>query len=228
VQSNIQSAFVKKLAALKLPAGITVGASAGGTQQNLSDTVNGMAFALGLALVLVFLLMVALFNSYRSPAIILFSIPVAVVGALGSLALTHLTLNLFSLIGTVLLIGLVSKNGILLVDFANTAREHGLGRYEAIVGAANMRFRPIVMTTLSMIAGMLPIALAVDPGSDTRRALGVVVIGGLTSSLVLTLFIVPIMYIWLAPQNVVRTHSLDDAELDEPAPPQLADLTSAT
>jgi HAE1 family hydrophobic/amphiphilic exporter-1 len=226
VQSNVQSAFIAKLKHLTLPPGITVGASAGGTQQNLSDTITGMTFALVLAMTLVFLLMVALFNSYRSPAIILFSVPVAVVGALGSLALTHLTLNLFSLIGTVLLIGLVSKNGILLVDFANSARERGRGRHDAIVEAANMRFRPIVMTTLSMISGMLPIALAIDPGSDTRRALGVVVIGGLTSSLVLTLFIVPIMYLWLAPRDVVRTHSLDDELPGGPGPRPLSGLAA--
>ena len=227
VQSNVQAAFTQKLKNLVLPPGITVSASAGGTQQNLSDTVTGMSFALVLALTLVFLLMVALFNSYRSPAIILFAIPVAVVGALGALALTHLTLNLFSLIGTVLLIGLVSKNGILLVDFANNAREHGRDRHAAIVEAANMRFRPIVMTTLSMIAGMLPIALAMDTGSDTRRALGVVVIGGLSSSLVLTLLIVPIMYLWLAPRDVVRTHSLDDDVPGGPGAPKLTDLAPA-
>ena len=154
--------------------------------------------------------MVALFNSYRSPAIILFSVPVAVVGALGSLALTHQSLNLFSMIGTVLLVGLVSKNGILLVDFANRARERGRDTVAAITEAAEVRFRPIIMTTLSMISGMLPIALAVEAGSDSRRALGVVVIGGLSSSLVLTLLLVPIMYVWLSPKRAVRTHSLDD------------------
>jgi multidrug efflux pump subunit AcrB len=89
-----------------------------------------------------------------------------------------------------------------------------------------MRFRPIVMTTLSMISGMLPIALAIDPGSDTRRALGVVVIGGLTSSLVLTLFIVPIMYLWLAPRDVVRTHSLDDELPGGPGPRPLSGLAA--
>ena len=122
-----------------------------------------------------------------------------------------------ALIGTVLLSGLVSKNGILLVDFANSVRERGRRR-EAIVEAAHMRFRPIVMTTLSMVSGMLPIALAIDPGSDRRRALGVVVIGGLTSSLVHTLFIVPIMYLWLAPRDAVRAHSLDEELLGSPGP----------
>ena len=208
-QSGVTNVFEARLPSLRLPPEITVGANAGGTQQNLSDTVHGIAFALVLAFTLVYLLMVALFNSYRSPAIILFAVPLAVVGALGSLAITHQTLNLFSMIGTVLLIGLVSKNGILLVDFANRAREAGRDRIAAITEAAEVRFRPIIMTTLSMISGMLPIALAVDPGSDSRRALGVVVIGGLSSSLVLTLLLVPIIYVRLAPKHQVATHTVD-------------------
>ena len=198
VQSNVTKAFLERLPSLHLPSSITVGTNSGGDQQNLKDTTQGIAFALTLAFTLTYLLMLALFNSYRAPAIILFAVPVAVVGALGSLALTRQTLNLFSMIGTVLLIGLVSKNGILLVDFANRARERGLGRVAAIREAASVRFRPIIMTTLSMIAGMLPIALAIDPGSDSRRALGIVVIGGLSSSLILTLLLVPIIYVYLS------------------------------
>ena len=123
--------------------------------------------------------MVALYNSYRTPFIIMFAVPVAVVGALGSLALTHQTLNLFSLIGSVLLIGLVTKNGILLVDFANTRRRDGLERIAAIREAARERFRPIMMTTVAMVAGMIPLALALDPGAQAARSLGTVVIGGL-------------------------------------------------
>jgi hydrophobic/amphiphilic exporter-1 (mainly G- bacteria), HAE1 family len=128
-------------------------------------------------------------------------VPVAVVGALGALALTHQTLNLFSLIGSILLVGLVAKNGILLVDFANHLREQGLTKLEAIKESALTRFRPIVMTTLAMIAGMLPLALALDPGSQAERPLGIVVIGGLSSSLVLTLLLIPIMYLRFAPQR---------------------------
>ena len=123
--------------------------------------------------------MVALYNSYRTPFIIMFAVPVAVVGALGSLALTHQTLNLFSLIGSVLLIGLVTKNGILLVDFANMRRRDGLERIAAMREAARERFRPIMMTTVAMVAGMLPLALALDPGAQAARSLGTVVIGGL-------------------------------------------------
>jgi multidrug efflux pump subunit AcrB len=129
----------------------------------------------------------------------MFAVPAAAVGALGSLWITHLTLNLYSLIGTVLLIGLVSKNGILLVDLANHRVRAGADRVAAIHESARERFRPIVMTTSSMIAGMLPIALALDPGAATRQALGVVVIGGLSSSLLLTLVLVPVAFVRFAP-----------------------------
>jgi HAE1 family hydrophobic/amphiphilic exporter-1 len=184
--------------------------------QNLAQTISGMAAALGLAFALVYLLMVALFNSYRSPAIILFAVPLAVIGALGSLALTHETLNLYSLIGTVLLIGLVVKNGILLVDFANRERDAGKSKLAAIVSAAQTRFRPIVMTTIAMIAGMLPLALALEQGAAVRQSLGVVVIGGLSSSLLLTLLIVPIAYLWISPKHLKRSHGLDETEFLPP------------
>jgi multidrug efflux pump subunit AcrB len=151
---------------------------------------------------LVFLLMVALYNSYRSPFIIMFSVPVAAVGALGALYITHSTLNLFSLIGTILLVGIVTKNGILLVDYADTVRLRGKSKDEGIREAAATRFRPIIMTTVAMIAGMLPLGLGLEPGSQSRASLAIVVIGGLLSSLALTLFIVPIMYRWIAPDQL--------------------------
>ena len=199
--SNVQRAFLQRVAALHLPNTVHVIPNAGGQQQRLTETVNGLGFALILSFTLVYLLMVALYDSYVLPVIIMFAIPVASVGALGSLALTHQSLNLFSLIGTVMLIGLVSKNGILLVDFANHRIRAGIDRFTAIRESARERFRPIIMTTVSMIAGMLPIAIAIDPGSETRRSLGIVVIGGLTSSLLLTLVLVPVAFVWLAPRH---------------------------
>jgi hydrophobic/amphiphilic exporter-1 (mainly G- bacteria), HAE1 family len=203
-QSIVQRSFLGRLAALDLPAGVSVKANVGGQQQNLSDTVRGMSIGLMLSLCLVYLLMVALYDSYRLPFIIMFSVPVAAVGALTSLAITREALNLFSLIGTVLLVGLASKNGILLVDFANHMVERGLDRSAAMIEAARERFRPIVMTTCAMIAGMTPIALALDPGAGQRQALGIVVIGGLISSLLLTLVLVPVMFMWLGPRPVQR------------------------
>ena len=204
--SNVQRNFTARLKKMNFPAGVLVKPAAQGNQQNLRDTTVGIGAALGLATLLVFLLMVALFNSYRAPFIIMFAVPVAVVGALGALAVTHLTLNLFSMIGTVLLIGLVSKNGILLVDFATRLHNEGAGKLDAITRAANIRFRPIIMTTIAMICGMLPLALALEPGGQTRQALGVVVIGGLSSSLLLTLVLVPIVFMWITPEKAAPVH----------------------
>ncbi len=200
VQSIVQRNFTRRLATLGLPSSVAVKANVGGQQQNLSDTVRGMSTALLLSFLLVYLLMVALYDSYRLPFIIMFAVPVAAVGALTSLAITHQELNLFSLIGTVLLVGLASKNGILLVDFANHMVERGMDRSAAMIEAARERFRPIVMTTCAMIAGMTPIALALDAGAAQRQALGIVVIGGLISSLLLTLVLVPVLFMWLGPK----------------------------
>ena len=197
--SNVQRGFNKRVAALNLGSGVTVAPVAGGNQEFVRDTIVGMSISLALSVLLVYLLMVALYNGYRTPLVVMFSVPVAVVGALGALAVTHQTLNLFSFIGCVLLVGLVSKNGILLVDFANRLRLTQHAARAAMIEAAFERFRPIVMTTIAMIAGMLPLALSLDRGAAAARSLGAVVIGGLTSSLVLTLLLVPIVYLWLAP-----------------------------
>jgi hydrophobic/amphiphilic exporter-1 (mainly G- bacteria), HAE1 family len=199
--SNVQRAYERRLRALRLPSDITVAPVQGGNQQQVHDTVLEMSISLLLSILLVYLLMVALYNGYITPFIVMFTVPVAVVGALGALAITHQTLNLFSLIGSIMLVGLVAKNGILLVDFANQLRHRGLTKLDAIVESAHHRFRPIVMTTFAMIAGMLPLALALDPGSQAERPLGIVVIGGLSSSLVLTLLLIPIMYLRFAPED---------------------------
>jgi HAE1 family hydrophobic/amphiphilic exporter-1 len=211
--SNVQRDFSHRLAALHLPASVTVAASSGGNEQEVSNTVSGMGIALLLSVLLVYLLMVALYNSYRTPFIIMFAVPVAAVGAVGSLALTHQTLNLFSLIGSVLLIGLVTKNGILLVDFANHRMREGMDRVRAMREAARERFRPIMMTTVAMIAGMTPLALVLDPGAQAARSLGTVVIGGLASSLALTLLLVPVVYVAFAPRRAGYT----DGEGDGPS-----------
>jgi HAE1 family hydrophobic/amphiphilic exporter-1 len=227
VLSNVQRDFTQRLNDLHLPPGVTVAASAGGNAQQVSSTVTGMSIALMLSVALVYLLMVALYNSYRTPFIIMFAVPVAVVGALGSLALTHQTLNLFSLIGAVLLIGLVTKNGILLVDFANMRRRSGLDRVTAMREAARERFRPIMMTTIAMIAGMIPLALVLDPGAQAARSLGTVVIGGLASSLLLTLLLVPVVYVALA-ADMPRGDDGGPRRTDGPpaAEPSLFDATA--
>jgi HAE1 family hydrophobic/amphiphilic exporter-1 len=200
--SNVVSAFQKRIKDLHLPATVKFQPAALGQQDLLSQALISLLTSLAVSIVLVFLMIVALYNSYRTPFVTIFAVPLATIGALGALWITHNTLNLYSLIGIVLLVGLVTKNGILLVDYADTVREQGASRDDGMRQAAATRFRPIIMTTLAMIAGMLPLALGLEPGAQSRASLAIVVIGGLLSSLVLTLFIVPIMYRWLAPATL--------------------------
>ena len=215
--SNVQNAFMHRVSALHLPKNIQVRPRPNGSQDLMNQTLVGLGSSLVLSVVLVFLLMVALYNSYRSPLIIMFSVPVAAVGALGALALTHETLNLFSLIGTVMLVGIVTKNGVLLVDYANTLRRRGEDKLTAIQESAHTRFRPIVMTSVSVVAGNIPLALALEPGSSVRSSLGTVVIGGILSSLFLTLVLVPIMYVWLAPAKLAAAEEGTPSGALEPA-----------
>lgn len=194
--------FLQRLKNLRLPAFVQIHPASLGQQDLMNQALITLGGSLLLSILLVFLVIVALYNSYRTPFVTLFAIPVASIGALGALWITHQTLNLYSLIGTVLLVGLVTKNGILLVDYADTVRLRGRDRRGGMTEAAQTRFRPIMMTTIAMVTGMLPLALGLEPGGQQRASLAIVVIGGLLSSLVLTLFVVPIMYCWLAPEQL--------------------------
>jgi len=140
------------------------------------------------------MIMVSLFDAYIHPFTIMFSLPVALVGALFALAITGETLNIFSMIGVLLSMGLVTKNAILLVDYTNTLRSRGKGMIEALLEAGPIRLRPIIMTTATMVFGMLPLAVAAGAGGDFRRGLAIVVIGALLSSTMLTLVLVPVVY----------------------------------
>ena len=141
--------------------------------------------------------MVGLYDSYTNPFVVLFSIPVALIGALLALALTMKTLNIFSILGMIMMIGLVAKNAILLVDFTNVSRQEGKEIIPALIEAGRERLRPILMTTLSMVIGMLPIALSHSSGAEWKSGLAWALIGGLTSSLILTLVLVPVVYFTL-------------------------------
>jgi hydrophobic/amphiphilic exporter-1 (mainly G- bacteria), HAE1 family len=176
-----------------LPAGVTLGTE--GDSKFFLEFLMSMAFALVTSVALIYCLMVVLYGSFVTPWVIMFSIPVAIIGALLALALTHQTFNIFSGIGLVMLLGLVAKNGILLVDYANTLRKRGLTAIEAILTAGGTRLRPIVMTTAAMVFGMLPLATGHTEGGEIRQSMGIVLIGGLLSSLFLTLFLVPAMYV---------------------------------
>jgi hydrophobic/amphiphilic exporter-1 (mainly G- bacteria), HAE1 family len=204
--SAVENGLIKRLPSLHLPPNIVVRPAPLGQQDFMHQTLVGMGLSMIVSVILVYLLMVALYNSYLSPFIIIFSVPVAAIGAIGALFLTGRTLNLFSLIGTILLIGIATKNGILLVDYANTLRTRGLDKLSAIKESAHTRFRPIIMTSFSVVAGNVPLALALDPGASSRSSLGIVVIGGVLSSLILTLLLIPNVYMWVAPKDHPSTN----------------------
>jgi HAE1 family hydrophobic/amphiphilic exporter-1 len=165
-----------------------------GEQKNQGDSFGSLGIAMGLGFLLVYLIMVALYESTLYPLVVLFAIPVAIIGAMLALALTQESLSIFGIIGFIMLMGLVAKNGILLVDFTNHLKAQGLELKEALIEAGKERLRPILMTTVAMIFGMLPIALSNGPGSEFKRSMAWVIVGGLTSSLILTLVVVPTIY----------------------------------
>jgi len=166
-----------------------------GSVSDQNDAFTSLIQALILSVVLMYMLMVALYESFFTPFVIMFSLPMAVVGAFAALAITGDTLNIFSMIGLIMLMGLVAKNAILLVDYTNTLRSRGMARFEAIQLAGQTRLRPILMTTSAMTLAMLPLALKIGQGSEMRASMGVVLVGGLLSSLLLTLLLVPVMYV---------------------------------
>jgi len=158
------------------------------------ESFGYMVEALILAVVLVYMILAAQFNSFIQPITIMVSLPLSVIGAFGALGALHMNLSIFSMIGIIMLMGLVTKNAILIVDFANQAREQGMEMREALVKAGSLRLRPILMTTVSLLLGMLPVALALGEGGEARAPMAVCVMGGMIASTVLTLVIVPVVY----------------------------------
>jgi len=187
--------------------------SLAGESKDFAESSSSLLFTFVFALVLIFLVLSAQFESFIDPFIILFTVPLALTGALLSLWIFDMTLNIFSQIGIIMLIGLVTKNAILIVEFANQRKEAGLSVMEAVKEASVSRFRPIVMTSLTTILGIMPIALGAGAGS--RTSLGIAVAGGLIFATFLTLFIVPAMYSYLSKEHVVNTeeeYSMDDID----------------
>ena len=179
----------------------TYSTSLSGASLDYFESSSSLLFAFGFAIVLIYLVLAAQFESFRDPIIILFTVPLAVGGSFLSLWLFGETLNIFSQIGIIMLIGLVSKNAILIVEFANQKKAQGLGLNEAITAAAKSRFRPILMTALSTILGILPIALALGAGSESRVSMGIAIIGGLIFATGLTLYVIPAIYSYFASKH---------------------------
>ncbi|WPO77932.1 efflux RND transporter permease subunit [Flavobacterium sp. KACC 22761] len=183
-----------------------------GESRDFVESSSNTSFAFGLALLLIFLILAAQFESFIDPFIIILTVPMAVAGALFSLWLFNQTWNIFSQIGTVMLIGLVTKNGILIVEFANQLREQGKPKLEAILEASEARLRPILMTSLAIALGALPIAMSLGAASTSRIGMGVVIVGGTIFSLALTLFVIPAIYLmW----SKARKHYPEFDHIDE-------------
>ncbi len=203
-----------------LPAGARV--EPRGDVEQFLDAATRIVESLALAILIVYVILAVLYRSYALPLAIMLSVPLASVGAFGALFFTNAPLNLYSMLGIVMLIGLVAKNGILLVEYAEQKMRRGETPHAAMFLAARRRFRPIVMTTVAMIAGMLPLAVGHAAGAQYRQALGIVVIGGLVSSLLLTLFVVPIAYIRYRARRLDMRKSAAIASANATAPMTLA------
>jgi len=183
---------MKAVNGMKMPEEISIIPE--GDMKYQTEAFGSMGIAFLASILFVYLIMVALYNSYSDPFVVLFSIPLAIIGALLALGLTMQSMTIFSILGMIMLVGLVGKNAILLVDFTNQMKQEGHSTVESLLLAGKVRMRPILMTTLSMIFGMLPIALATGAGSEWKNGMAWALIGGLTSSLLLTLIVVPVVY----------------------------------
>jgi HAE1 family hydrophobic/amphiphilic exporter-1 len=215
--------------ALTLPAGYRT--RFGGDVKNLNETKGYVLQAITLAVVFIYLILASLFGSFIQPLSIMLALPLSFLGVAVALLATNGTLNVMSMIGIIMLMGLVTKNGILLIDFVNQRRAEGESRLDAILQSGRIRLRPIIMTTMSMIFGMLPLALALGEGAEQRAPMARAVIGGLITSTLLTLFVVPVVYSlfddatgWLRARQHVRVPQrrdpipvLADADIRTPA-----------
>jgi HAE1 family hydrophobic/amphiphilic exporter-1 len=185
----------KLLEATPLPPGYSY--RFGGSTKDMQESFTYAVSALAMGIVFIYMILASQFRSYLQPVALMASLPLTMIGVVLALLVWRSTLNMFSIIGIVMLMGLVTKNAILLIDFAIRARQEGLDRSAALLRAAKVRLRPILMTTLAMIFGMLPLALALSEGSEQRAPMGQAVIGGVITSSVMTLVVVPVVYCWL-------------------------------
>ncbi|MFO8023372.1 MAG: efflux RND transporter permease subunit, partial [Perlabentimonas sp.] len=181
-----------------------------GISQQFQESTGSLYFAFVFALILVYLVLAAQFESYRDPLIIMFTVPLALAGALISLYIMGQTMNIFSQIGIIVLVGLVTKNGILIVEFANQKKQKGKDKFDAVIEAAGQRLRPILMTSLATIFGALPIAIALGAASTSRIPMGITIIGGLLFALGLTLYIVPAMYTYISKRTANIVHNEEE------------------
>jgi HAE1 family hydrophobic/amphiphilic exporter-1 len=232
VQANLQGRSLTevtrdinlKLQSLVLPTGYRI--TQGGEARDQAEVFTRIFTALGAAVLLMYLILVVQFGSFLDPLAILISLPLSLIGVVLALIITGDTLNIMSLIGVILLMGIVAKNAILLIDFAKWSHEKGTPLREALIEAGRIRLRPIMMTTIALIAGMIPVALGHGEGADFRAPLGRAVIGGVITSTLLTLLVIPTIYeildgfrSWIIAKfwrRIIRTHPRAEAAT-EPA-----------
>jgi multidrug efflux pump subunit AcrB len=210
------SAQVKKIIAeTKLPEGVRVAVR--GSVQGMESSFSSFGYGLILSVVLVYLILMAQFKSFTDPLIILLAVPTGLTGVLVTLSLTGTTLNIMSLMGIVMMVGIVVSNSILIVEFANRLREDGMGVREAISTSCRVRLRPVLMTSLATLIGLIPMALALGAGSEAYAPLARAIIGGLGVSVVLTVFIVPAAYLLVKERKVRQETPVPPAEPPAPA-----------
>jgi HAE1 family hydrophobic/amphiphilic exporter-1 len=190
--SSVVGDIETKLKTIDLPAGYSI--TQGGQTRDQIEVFTRITIALGVAVLLMYLVLVVQFGSFLDPLAIMLSLPLSLIGVVGALMLTGDTLNIMSMIGVILLMGIVAKNAILLIDFAKWSEEKGMPRHDAIIEAGRARLRPILMTTFALIAGMIPVALGEGEGADFRAPLGRAIIGGVITSTLLTLLVIPTFY----------------------------------
>jgi multidrug efflux pump len=188
--------FIEEVAGRTLPPGYVLDFN--GQTREFKSTSNTLALTFLLALAFIYLVLAAQFESFVDPLIILFTVPLSMTGALAALQWSGGTLNVYSQIGLITLIGLITKHGILIVEFANQLREQGRDARTAVIEAARLRLRPILMTTGAMVLGAVPLALATGAGAESRQQIGWVIVGGMSLGTVLTLFVVPVVYLLFA------------------------------
>src|SRR6185503_20007691 len=219
--NDVLSDIETNLATVKLPAGYRI--TQGGEAKDQAEVFGKIFAALGIAVVLMYLILVMQFGSFLDPVAIMLSLPLSLIGVVLALIITGDTLNIMSLIGVILLCGIVAKNAILLIDFAKWGRERGMSRREALIEAGRIRLRPILMTTFALIAGMVPIALGHGEGADWRAPLGRAVIGGTLTSTLLTLLVIPTVYGILDEwkEKLARVFKRSKHEADEPTPEEV-------
>jgi HAE1 family hydrophobic/amphiphilic exporter-1 len=203
VSANVQGRVVgavnndinSKLKSLTLPQGYSI--NFGGAQKSMGDATRSLLLALGASIALIYMILVVLYESYLTPAIRMVALPFALMGALIALAVTGQTLNVMSAIGIIMLEGLSSKNGTLLIDYTNTLMKRGMTLKEALIESGVTRLRPIIMTTATMIVAMLPVALSLGEGSEMKKSMGIVIIGGMLVSTVATPIVLPVIYTFM-------------------------------